>query len=125
MPKGMILVVDDSATVRHQVRVCLQQAGHTVIEADNGAVGLMKAKEHPIDMAIIDVNMPVMDGLEMLASLRTIPDKKHVPVFVLTTESSKDLVARAKKNGAEAWIVKPFKPDALARGVAHMLALAA
>ena len=122
---SMILVVDDSATIRHQVRACLQAAGHSVIEAENGAIGLQKAKDHPIDMAIVDVNMPVMNGLEMLANLRGVPGKEEIPVFVLTTESSKDLVARGKQHGATAWIVKPFKPDVLAKGVAHVLARAA
>jgi two-component system chemotaxis response regulator CheY len=122
---SMILVVDDSATIRHQVRACLQAAGHSVLEAENGAIGLQKAKDYPIDMVIVDVNMPVMNGLEMLANLRGIPGKGNVPVFVLTTESSKDLVARGKQHGATAWIVKPFKPDVLAKGVAHVLARAA
>lgn len=122
---SMILVVDDSATIRHQVRTCLQDAGHTVIEAENGALGLQKAKDYPIDMAIVDVNMPVMNGLEMLANLRNIPGKESIPVFVLTTESSKDLVTRGKQHGATAWIVKPFKPDVLAKGVAHVLKRAA
>lgn len=125
MSSAMILVVDDSATIRHQVRTCLQAAGHCVIEAENGAIGLQQAKDHPIDLAIVDVNMPVMDGLEMLASLRTVPSKRGVPVFFLTTESSRDLVARGKEHGATAWIVKPFKPDVLAKGVAHVLARAA
>ena len=122
---SMILVVDDSATIRHQVRTCLQDAGHRVIEAENGALGLQKAKDYPIDMAIVDVNMPVMNGLEMLANLRNIPGKESIPVFVLTTESSKDLVSRGKQHGATAWIVKPFKPDVLAKGVAHVLQRAA
>lgn len=125
MSNAMILVVDDSATIRHQVRVCLQGAGYSVIEAENGATGLQQAKDHPVDMAIVDVNMPVMDGLEMLASLRSVPGKQSIPVFILTTESSKDLVARGKEHGATAWIVKPFKPDVLVKGVAHVLARAA
>ncbi len=125
MSSAMILVVDDSTTIRHQVRTCLQAAGYTVIEAENGAIGLQKAKDHPIDMAIVDINMPVMDGLEMLASLRSVPGKQGIPVFVLTTESSKDLVTRGKRYGATAWIVKPFKPDVLVKGVKHVLARAA
>ncbi len=120
-----ILVVDDSATIRQQVRACLQAAGHSVVEAENGAIGLQKAKDNPVDMAIVDVNMPVMNGLEMLENLRAVPGKKDLPVFILTTESSKDLVARGKQHGATAWIVKPFKPDVLAKGVAHVLSRAA
>ena len=117
-----ILIVDDSATIRHQLRDCLEGAGYSVTEAENGALGLQKAKDEPIDMIIVDVNMPVMSGLEMLEHLRKVPDRAEVPAFVLTTESSKDMVARGKRCGATAWIVKPFKPKILVKGVAHILA---
>ena len=125
MSSAMILVVDDSSTLRYQVRTCLEAAGYSVIEAENGAIGLQQAKDHPIDMAIVDVNMPVMSGLEMLASLRSVPGKQSVPVFILTTESSRDLIARGKQYGATAWMVKPFKPHVLVKGIAHVLANAA
>jgi two-component system chemotaxis response regulator CheY len=120
-----ILVVDDSATIRHQLRACLEGAGYEVLEAENGALGLQRAKDTPVDLVIVDVNMPVMSGLEMLEHLRTVPGKATVPAFVLTTESSKDMVARGKKCGATAWIVKPFKPEILIKGIAHVLAAAA
>ena len=125
MSNAMILVVDDSATIRHRVRACLQAAGYAVIVAENGAIGLQKAKDNPIDFAIVDINMPVMDGLEMLASMRSVPGKQSVPVFVLTTESSRDLVARGKEHGATAWIVKPFNGESLLKGIAAVLARAA
>ncbi|MBV1862063.1 MAG: response regulator [Nannocystaceae bacterium] len=124
MSNAMILVVDDSAMARHQVRVCLQSAGHSVIEAENGVTGLQKARDEPIDLAIIDVNMPIMDGLEMLAGLRSVPGKQSIPVFILTTDASKFLVARGNQHGTTVWIVKPFRPEVLARSVAHVLAMA-
>lgn len=120
-----ILIVDDSATVRHQLRDALEGAGYEVAEAENGAFGLQAAKAEPYSMIIVDVNMPVMNGLEMLEGLREVPERATVPVFVLTTESSKEMVARGKKCGATAWIVKPFKPEILLKGVAHILAKAA
>ncbi len=120
-----ILIVDDSTTIRHQLRTCLQEAGYEVIEAENGALGLQKAKDVDINMIVVDVNMPVMSGLEMLEALRTHPAKDKIPAFVLTTESSKEMVARGKKCGATAWIVKPFKPAVLIKGIAHVLARAA
>ncbi|TPV93927.1 MAG: response regulator, partial [Myxococcales bacterium FL481] len=117
-----ILIVDDSATIRHQVRACIENAGFTSIEAENGALGLQKAKDESVDLIIVDINMPIMSGLEMLENLRQVPGKEKVPAFVLTTESSKAMVAQGKKCGATAWIVKPFKPDLLAKGIAHVLA---
>jgi two-component system chemotaxis response regulator CheY len=68
--------------------------------------------------------MPVMGGLEMLEGLRALPGKVSIPAFVLTTESSKEMVARGKKCGATAWIVKPFKPEILIKGISHVLARA-
>lgn len=123
MPR--ILIVDDSATVRHQLRDCLEAAGHDVVEAENGAFGLQRAKAEEFSLIIVDVNMPVMNGLEMLENLRAVPERASVPAFVLTTESSKDMVARGKKCGATAWIVKPFRPEILIKGIAHILARAA
>lgn len=116
-----ILIVDDSATIRAQVRACLEPAGLEVAEAENGAVGLRYAKSREVDLVIVDVNMPVMSGLEMLEALREVPERREVPAFVLTTESSKAMVARGKRCGATAWIVKPFKPPLLLRGVEHVL----
>lgn len=120
--QAKILIVDDSATIRHQLRSCLVNAGYEVEEADNGATGLECAKHQVFDLMIVDVNMPVMNGLEMLSAIRKIDACKDVPAFVLTTESSKEMVALGKQCGALAWIVKPFKPKILLKGVAHVLA---
>jgi len=119
-----ILVVDDSATIRHQLRACLDSAGYVVLEAENGALGLERATHEAVDLIIVDINMPVMNGLEMLEALRTVPRKGSIPAFILSTESSKSMVERGKKCGATAWIVKPFKPEILTKGIAHVLAKA-
>jgi two-component system chemotaxis response regulator CheY len=119
--RSKILIVDDSATIRHQLRACLEGAGYEVLEAENGAVGLTRASAEPVDLLIVDLNMPLMNGLEMLEGLRKIPAKASVPAFVLTTESSREMVARGRKCGATAWIVKPFKPDVLIKGIAQIL----
>lgn len=116
-----ILVVDDSATIRTQIRTCLIPAGHDVIEAENGAIGLQLAKHHTFDFYLVDVNMPVMSGLEMLEQIRKVEGCADIPAFVLTTESSKEMVARGKQCGATAWIVKPFKGPLLVKGIAHVL----
>jgi two-component system, chemotaxis family, chemotaxis protein CheY len=116
-----ILVVDDSSTVRQQVGLALQQAGYTTIEAADGAEGLQQlAKDRTIAMVICDVNMPRMNGLEMLESLKRDPQHLTLPVVMLTTEGHPDLLARAKKAGAKGWIVKPFKADLLVATVGKL-----
>jgi two-component system, chemotaxis family, chemotaxis protein CheY len=109
-----ILVVDDSTTVRQQVGQALSQAGFEVIEAIDGQDGLDKIATHPgLMMVIADVNMPTMNGLEMLEKLKADPKNSKLIVFMLTTEGQPELIERAKKAGAKGWIVKPFKAESL------------
>ncbi len=109
-----LLVVDDSATVRQQVAAAVKQAGYEIIEAADGVEGIQKVKTVPgIALIVCDVNMPNMNGLEMLEQIQADPNYRQIPVVILTTEGQPDLVARAKKGGAKAWIVKPFKPELL------------
>ena len=117
-----ILIVDDSATIRQQLRICLSEGGFTVVEAENGAAGLAQAKQANMDMVIADVNMPGMNGIEMIGEIRKLPAYAKVPIFVITTESG-TRVAEGKAAGATAWIVKPFKPESLLAGVKKVLGL--
>jgi two-component system chemotaxis response regulator CheY len=112
-----ILIVDDSSTIRGQLRFTLSQAGYEVIEAEDGQDGIAKLRANQdAAMVLCDVNMPRMNGLEMLESLASRPGTTP-PVVMLTTEGAADLIARAKKAGAKGWIVKPFKPDLLLAAV--------
>jgi two-component system chemotaxis response regulator CheY len=109
-----ILVIDDSATVRQQVGLALTQAGFEIVEAVDGLDGIDKLDNTAsVSLVICDVNMPRMNGLEMLEKVHA--EKKHptVPIIILTTEGQPDLVERAKKAGAKGWIVKPFKAELL------------
>jgi two-component system chemotaxis response regulator CheY len=125
MPKK-ILVVDDSATVRHQVSTALTQAGFEVVEAVDGVDGLAHI-ERSTDLAMVlcDVNMPYMNGIEMLEAMKAGGKKADVHVLMLTTEAAPTLVDRAKKAGAKGWIVKPFKPELLVAAVRKLTASAA
>lgn len=114
-----ILIVEDSALVRDQMRLFLETHGYRVIVAENGREGLRKTVDEKPDLIICDVHMPEMNGLEMLAEVRA--KGIDVPAFVLTTEASKDMVAEGRKVGATAWMVKPFKPDAMLKGLKRVL----
>jgi two-component system chemotaxis response regulator CheY len=109
-----LLVVDDSETIRLDVRKRVGAAGFTVLEARDGAEGLKVAGEN-LDLALIvlDVNMPVMNGLEMLEHIQKDPSTAPIPVLLLTTEVQESLMLRAKEAGAKAWLIKPVDPEML------------
>ncbi|MEZ0315150.1 MAG: response regulator [Myxococcota bacterium] len=116
-----IMVVDDSATVRQQLRVFLEGRGFGVVEAQDGIGGVTLAQRSAIDLIIVDMNMPMMDGLEMIRQVRQIPAHAKTPIFVLTTDAAMESAQRGKAAGATAWIVKPYKPDALLAGIKKVL----
>jgi two-component system chemotaxis response regulator CheY len=109
-----VLIVDDSKTIRQQVNFTLAKTGLTVVEAEDGVDGIAKLKANPdVAMIISDVNMPNMNGLDMVEAINGDGSLTHPPIVMLTTEGSGELVDRAKKAGARGWLVKPFKPDQL------------
>ena len=106
-----ILIVDDSETLRIQLREALEGAGYKVIEGVDGIDGLRLATEHrDVNLIITDFNMPQMDGVTMAAKIREIPELVHVPMLMLTTEATPDIKAAGKAAGILAWIVKPLVP---------------
>jgi two-component system chemotaxis response regulator CheY len=117
-----VLVVDDSPTVRQQVSLALKQAGFEVVEATDGADGVQKVGSDPsIGMVILDVNMPRMNGLEMLETIKAGGQNAGLAVIMLTSEGQQSLIDRAKKAGAKGWIVKPFKAELLVAAVKKLL----
>ena len=109
-----IIVIDDSRTARQQVTTALAAAGYEIVEAVDGKDGLAKIQCHPdAALVICDVNMPNLNGLQMLAMLRSEQPNALMPVVMLTTEAQPELLQQAKKAGAKGWIVKPFKPEML------------
>jgi len=108
-----ILVVDDSTTMRQMVAFTLSSAGHDVTEAPDGNKALATAKTKKFDLVITDVNMPGMNGIDLVQSLRALPECKFIPILVLTTEAGADLKKKGKSVGATGWIVKPFNPEVL------------
>ncbi|MBU1312597.1 MAG: response regulator [Alphaproteobacteria bacterium] len=110
-----ILTVDDSASIRLTTRIALTNAGYQVTEAVDGVDGLNKAKTGQYDLIVTDLNMPNMNGLQMIEALRQSPAQMGVPILFLTTESDSDMKARAKAAGATGWITKPFDPESLVK----------
>lgn len=108
-----ILSVDDSNSIRQMVAFTLKGAGYEIIEAIDGQEALDKAKGKTVDLVLTDQNMPRMDGLTLVKSLRAMPAYKNVPILMLTTESSDIMKTQGKAAGATGWIVKPFDPAKL------------
>jgi len=108
-----ILAVDDSASIRQMVSFTLKGAGYEVIEAVDGQDALDKANSHKVNLVLTDINMPRMDGLQLLGSLRKLASYKTIPILMLTTESGDAIKAKGKAAGATGWLVKPFDPKRL------------
>jgi two-component system chemotaxis response regulator CheY len=112
VPK-VILIVDDAASARMIVSETLQSAGYDVIEAAGGEEALAYATQHPVDLVLVDLHMPRMDGITLIGALRALPNYRLTPMLMLTTESSPLHKLQAKQAGATGWMVKPFKPTQL------------
>ena len=108
-PKMKFLVVDDFSTMRRIVRNLLKELGFTnVDEAEDGLIALQKLNTLPFDFVVTDWNMPNMDGLTLLQSVRADPALKQLPVLMITAEAKKENIIAAAQAGASGYIVKPF-----------------
>ena len=108
-----ILAVDDSASMRQMIAVTLRTAGYDVVEAEDGDEALEYARKYCVDLVLADVNMPGIDGITLVAQLRTLPAYHLTPLLLLTTESSQERKLQGKRAGATGWMVKPFNPAQL------------
>ncbi len=121
-----VLVVDDSMMVRQQVGATLARAGFSIVEAQDGLDALTKLEVvSEVSLIVLDVNMPNMNGVELLERLRTDARHASIPVVMLTTEGQPRLMKQAKALGAKGWIVKPFKADLLVAAVHRLTTRAA
>lgn len=116
-----ILVVDDSATIRRKVTALLESSGFTVVQARDGQDGLEKVTREQMDMLIVDVNMPVMNGFQLIDAVRSLRDYGDTPIFMLTNESTRAVMVRGREAGATAWIIKPFDGAKLLAGISRVL----
>ena len=109
-----ILTVDDSAVMRQMVRFTLESTGqHCCLEAEDGEAALHVLERETPDLIITDLNMPGVNGIELLKILRSRDAFKFTPIIVLTTENNEEAQRRCKEAGATGWMAKPFQTDKL------------
>ena len=117
-----ILVIDDSTSLRQIVAMALKGAGYTVLEAGDGMAALALLDGRKIGMAVCDVNMPRMNGIEFVKAAKALPAYRFLPVLMLTTESQESKKDEGRAAGAKAWMVKPFSPTSLLNAVSKFCA---
>jgi len=110
-----ILVVDDSLSIRQSLKLILEGESHNVLEAENGEEGLRILRRHKndIDLVMVDVHMPVMNGLSMIKEINCDPSGRYpkIPILVITTEDDKSLQELAKLSGIKGWCLKPVSGE--------------
>lgn len=115
-----ILVIDDSASLRQVVVMALKGAGYEVLQAGDGLAALALLDGRKISMAVCDVNMPRMNGIEFVKAAKALPAYRFMPIMMLTTESAENKKEEGKAAGAKAWMLKPFTPSSLLNAVSKL-----
>jgi two-component system chemotaxis response regulator CheY len=116
------LIVDDFSTMRRIVRGLLKESGYNnADEAEDGAAALQKLKNEKYDFVVSDINMPNMNGFELLAQIKADDSLKHLPVLMVTAEARKEDIVRAAQDGAAGYIVKPFTKATLEEKVQKIM----
>lgn len=108
-----IMTVDDSPSVRQMVAFALETAGYQVVQAGDGKEALAALAKGPVDLIVTDLNMPNLNGIDLIKAVRAMPGFKFTPIVLLTTESEETKKQEGKAAGATGWLVKPFKQDQL------------
>jgi CheY-like chemotaxis protein len=116
-----ILVVDDKGVIRMLIRRYLEDAGYGVLEASDGEEALRLLKKESVDLVLLDIMMPKMDGMEFCRQLREQPDRKGLPVIMCTAKGQRKDVVDAIKTGASDYIIKPFTKDVLLEKIGKLV----
>lgn len=117
MMAKQILTVDDSPSMRMLLKAALVAQGYDIEVAEDGVEGLSRMEELRPDLLITDINMPRMDGFELIEAVRARDEFRSVPILVLSTEFSDEKKARAREAGATGWITKPFDADKISAAI--------
>jgi CheY-like chemotaxis protein len=122
MTRPRILITDDEANIRLMIRTALESEGYGIDEAANGQEALEMTQDHPYDLMLLDLNMPVLDGMGVLEQLQDTPPDQKPRVVVLTAYGSIPAAVKATRLGATEFIEKPIAPDEVRKAVAEALA---
>jgi CheY-like chemotaxis protein len=121
MQPSRILIVDDDRNIQRMLRLCLEGSGYAVEQATDGALALEAIHRQPPDVVLLDLAMPVLDGMSVLADLRTILSATAMRVIVMTAHGSVRTAMQAVRLGAADFLEKPFRPEELRQSVASVL----
>lgn len=116
-----ILVVDDCQTTRKILGLYLKAKGFDVVSAENGLDAIEKLASHDVNLIMSDLNMPFMDGIELVKTLKADPDMSHIPILMVTTEADPEERQKAMEAGASAYLVKPVTADTVALNIKEIL----
>ncbi len=118
-----ILSVDDSRIIRRIMKGAIEALGYDILEAGDGCEGLEQLKTHPneVDLILLDVNMPNLDGLETLKAIKANPATAGIPVMMVTSEGEREQLIQAIQSGATQYLTKPFTEDDLIAHIAECL----
>ena len=119
-----LMTIDDSITIRKSVEFALKDLGYNIVQAENGSealdkIGELKKEGNDVALCIVDVNMPVMDGITFVKEFRK--TDKFTPILMLTTESEESKIMSGKEAGASGWLVKPFQSEQLVNVVEKLV----
>ena len=117
-----ILVVDDDRTTRKLLSLYLKGNGFDVVTAENGLDAIEKLGGETVNLVVTDLNMPLMDGIEFIRTMKTNPDTGHIPALMITTEDDEEERQRAAAAGADGYLIKPVTSDVVALKVRQLLA---
>ena len=109
-----VLVVDDSALIQQMYKMVLMRYRCTIVTAQNGRIGLDKLAQHPdVDLVLLDINMPIMDGFEFITKVKAIDEYKNIPIIISSTEGKEEDTRRGLSLGASGYVTKPVQPSDL------------
>ena len=121
-PRPLILVADDDNNLRKIICLFLQNAGYSTVEARNGREAIDLTRDRMPDAALMDITMPILDGLKVCRQLKEDPELKHIPVIICTARNRKDDLVAAIKMGAEDFVIKPFTKETVLQKIDKALA---
>ena len=120
----VVLVADDEEDIKVVLRMFLEAVGYEVVTAFDGLDALEQIKSAKPDVVLMDIMMPVIDGIEVVRQMKATPGIRDIPVVMLTAAAQSDMVERAIQAGAADYIVKPFEPEAVQRAIEKVLGTA-